>query len=80
MDTDTGSGSWTPEGRQAPIPDEANAGARAQAIGFRIAALERDGVLYEAEVVRWARWEYCSYTPLEEVRRGLAARAAGAVA
>ena len=78
MDTDTGVGSWAPEGRRAPIPDEANAGARAQAIGFRIATLERGGVLYETEVVRWARWEYCSYAPLDEVRRGMAARAAGA--
>lgn len=68
MDKDTATGARTPEGAGRRSRDAAAAGARERAIGIRIAALERDGVLYEAEVVRWARWEYCYYTPLEEVR------------
>ena len=35
---------------------------------FAAAAPEPDGVLYEAEVVRWARWERLVRTPLDEWR------------
>ena len=58
----------TPEGREVLIKADPHAElspAKVRKIGDWIAALERDGVFYETEVVRWARWEYCAYRLFE---------------